>query len=168
LLGEWLAEDLLEPDRVHPTFHPCHVLRRHSCEIGIRRPGLNAAIVTGASDGPVARFVLRRPARARGSGQGRSHFPQIARFWGRETFRCPQQRYAKSEDRPGSFGRWMREVCDGTPQRRRNRDPRAAPGRTFLYDVSPSAHVTGRPTGLCEMNFSRATQGGDALTGAAR
>jgi hypothetical protein len=29
LLGEWLAEDLLEPDRVHPTFHPCRILRAH-------------------------------------------------------------------------------------------------------------------------------------------
>jgi hypothetical protein len=102
LLGEWLAEDLLEPDCVHPTFHPCHILRRHSCEIGIRRPGLNAAIVAGASDGPVARLVLGRPAQARGSGQSRSHFPQIAKFWGRGTFRCPQRRYAKSENRRGA------------------------------------------------------------------
>jgi hypothetical protein len=28
-LGQWLAEDLLQPDRVHPAFHPCRILRAH-------------------------------------------------------------------------------------------------------------------------------------------
>jgi hypothetical protein len=80
LLGEWLAEDLLEPDRVHPTFHPCHILRRHSCEIGIRRPNLDAAIVAGASDGLPSLVSSRAASRARGSRQGRPRFTQIAKF----------------------------------------------------------------------------------------
>jgi hypothetical protein len=40
LLGQWLAQDLLQPDRVHSVFHSCRILRAHT------------AIVTSASDGP--------------------------------------------------------------------------------------------------------------------
>jgi hypothetical protein len=40
LLGQWLAQDLLQPDGVHSGFHSCRILRAH------------AAIVTSASDGP--------------------------------------------------------------------------------------------------------------------
>jgi hypothetical protein len=28
-LGEWFAEDLLQPDGVHPIFHPCRVVVGH-------------------------------------------------------------------------------------------------------------------------------------------
>ena len=38
LLGQWLAQDLLQPDRVHSVFHSCRILRAHT------------AIVTSASD----------------------------------------------------------------------------------------------------------------------
>jgi hypothetical protein len=58
LLGEWLPEDLLQPDRVHAVLHACKVLRPHSGDIGIGKPQLDAAIVAGASDGGVA--VARR------------------------------------------------------------------------------------------------------------
>jgi hypothetical protein len=30
LLGEWCAEDLLQPDCVHPAFHPRCVVRTHN------------------------------------------------------------------------------------------------------------------------------------------
>jgi hypothetical protein len=36
LLGEWLAEDLLEPDRVHPTFHPCRIFRAHMGSLNLQ------------------------------------------------------------------------------------------------------------------------------------
>jgi hypothetical protein len=65
LLGERLTEDLLQPDRIHSSFHPCQILRRHSCEIGIRRAALNAEIVAGASD------VSRRPSVRKGGGSSR-------------------------------------------------------------------------------------------------
>jgi hypothetical protein len=56
--------------------------RRHSCEIGIRRPGLNGAIVAGASDGPITRLVRAPPVELSAACGGLPHFLQIARFTG--------------------------------------------------------------------------------------